>query len=66
MEKREAFCIVGGDINCCSHYGKKYNGSPKKQKQDFLVGTVDKNPPANAGDTSSIPDLEKSHRPRNN
>ena len=62
MEKREAFCIVGGNINCCIHYGKKYNGSPKKQKQDFLVGTVDKNPPANAGDMSSIPGLGRSHK----
>lgn len=61
MEKREAFCIVGGDINCCSHYGKKYNGSPKKQKQDFLVGTVDKNPPANAGDKGSTLDPGRSH-----
>ena len=66
MEKREAFCIVGGNINCCSHHGKKYNGSPKKQKQDFLVDTVDKNPPANAGDTSLIPGLGRSHMLHNN
>ena len=29
--------------------------------RDFPGGTVVKNPPANAGDTGSIPDLGRSH-----
>ena len=32
MEKREAFCIVGWNINCCSHYGKKNITVPPKNK----------------------------------
>ena len=26
-EKTEHLCIVGGNINCCNHYGKQYGGS---------------------------------------
>ena len=33
---------------------------------DFLGGSVVKHLPANAGDTGSIPGLERSHVPRNN
>ena len=33
---------------------------------DFPGGTVEKNLPANAGDTGSIPDPGRSHMPRNN
>ena len=33
---------------------------------DFLGGSVVKHLPANAGDTGSIPGLERSHMPRNN
>ena len=33
---------------------------------DFLSGAVVKNPPANAGDTGSIPGLGRSHMPRSN
>ena len=33
---------------------------------DFPGGAVVKNPPANAGDTSSIPGLGRSHMPRSN
>ena len=33
---------------------------------DFPRGTVFKNPPANAGDMGSNPDLGKSHIPQNN
>ena len=33
---------------------------------DFPGGAVFKNPPANAGDTSSIPGLGRSHMPRSN
>ena len=29
-------------------------------------GSVVKNPPANAGDTDSIPDVGRSHRPQSN
>ena len=32
----------------------------------LLVGTVDKNPPANAGDTGLIPGLGIFHMPRSN
>ena len=35
-------------------------------KWGFLGGSVVKNPPANAGDMSSIPDLGRSHMPRDN
>ena len=31
---------------------------------DFPGGTVDKNPPANAGDTGSVPSLGRSHVPQ--
>ena len=34
----------------------------KKSLEDFSDGTVDKNPPANAGDIGSIPDLRISQR----
>ena len=34
--------------------------------QGFPDGSVLKSPPANAGDTFSIPDLGRSHIPRNN
>ena len=30
VEKREPLCIVGGNVNWCSHYGKQYGGSLKK------------------------------------
>ena len=32
--------------------------------EDFPDGTVDRNPPANAGNTASIPDLGRPHTPR--
>ena len=35
----------------------------KRQIQGFPGGSVVKNPPANAGDTSSIPDPGRSHVP---
>ena len=37
-----------------------------KNGPDFPGGTVDKNPPANAGDTGSIPGLERFHMPWSN
>ena len=36
----------------CSDHNKSKN---EKRKEDFPGGTVDKTPPANAGDTGSIP-----------
>ena len=40
------------------------NSSAKENlRRDFPGGTVDKNPPANAGDTGSIPDPGRSHMP---
>ena len=38
----------------------------KSAGQDFAGGTVVKNPPANAGDTGSIPGPGRSHMPRSN
>ena len=37
-----------------------------KKMWGFPGGAVVKNPPANAGDTGSIPGLGRSHRPRSN
>ena len=34
---------------------------PKKETEDFPGGPVDKNPPANAENTDSIPGLGRSH-----
>ena len=38
----------------------------KKVFRGFPGGTVVENPPANAGDTGSSPDLGRSHMPRSN
>ena len=38
----------------------------RKRLQDFPGGAVDKTPPANAGDTGSIPGLGRSHTLRGN
>ena len=38
----------------------------KKISRDFPGGAVVKNPPANAGDTGSIPGPGRSHMPRSN
>ena len=27
VEKRKPSCTVGGNVNCCSHYGKHYGDS---------------------------------------
>ena len=32
MGKREPSCIVGGNVNCCNHYGKQCGDSSKKLK----------------------------------
>ena len=29
VEKREPFCIVGGNAGCCNQYGKQYGVSSK-------------------------------------
>ena len=29
VEKREVLCPVGGNVNWCSRYGKRYGGSSK-------------------------------------
>ena len=42
--------------------GSKSNKCPYKRKaKDFPVGTEDKNPPANAGDTGLIPGPGRFH-----
>ena len=38
----------------------------RKEEEGFPGGTVVENLPANAGDTGSSPDLERSHMPRSN
>ena len=38
----------------------------KDQERGFLGGSIVKNPPANAGDTGSIPGLERPHMPWSN
>ena len=38
----------------------------KTQPRDFPGGAVVKNPPANAGDTGSIPGSGRSHMPQSN
>ena len=46
---------------------KKWQKEVKnKKKWGFPGGSVVKNPPANAGDTSSISDLRRSHMPQGN
>ena len=35
MEKREPSYTVGGNVNCCSHYGKQYGTSYKKLKVEL-------------------------------
>ena len=47
-------------------FNKVYDNDFKNFYQDFFGGTVDKNPPANAGDTSLIPGLGRSHMPQGN
>ena len=42
------------------------SGQLQEALQDFPGGAVVKNPPASAGDTSSIPSLGRSHMPQSN
>ena len=42
------------------------NQPPKDQWPGFPGGSAIKNPPANAGDTGSIPDPGRSHVPQHN
>ena len=37
MEKREPFYIVGGKVNCCSHYGIQYFSFFKKLKIGLIT-----------------------------
>ena len=50
----------------CYRLGPRLIGTFKKEGEDFPGGTVDKNPPANAGDLGSFPDPGRSHMPRSN
>ena len=51
---------------------KMQRGNAREEKKervkegDLPGGTVDKNPPVNAGDTGLIPDARKSHMPCSN
>ena len=51
-------------ITICSKYMKMF--TKNLEKWAFLDGSVVKNPPANAGDTKSIPDLGRTHMPLSN
>ena len=35
VEKRQPLCTVGGNVNWCNHYGKKYGGSLKTSKVEL-------------------------------
>ena len=56
----------------CRESGKEINKHEviiirqKLNYRGFPGGAVDKNPPANAGDTGSIPGPGRSHMPRSN
>ena len=51
----------------CNKFNKDFkNGPHQKINRDFPRGAVVKNPPANAGDTGSIPGPGRSHMPRSN
>ena len=50
-------------VNSAAHI---YFLALKKASTGFPGGPVDKNPPANAGDTSSIPGPGRSHKPWSN
>ena len=51
---------------CYSYILGKMVSASKSVSGDFPGGAVVKNPPANAGDTSSIPGPGRSHMPRSN
>ena len=39
VEKREALCTVGGDVNWYSHYVKQYGGAPKVKNRTVILYT---------------------------
>ena len=47
-------------------FDKMLKKKKKTHSEGFPGGTVVKNPPANAGDTGSIPGPGRSHMPRSN
>ena len=49
-----------------NNYEKKVKNPKDERKLKNTGGAVAKNPPANAGDTGSIPGLGRSHMPQNN
>jgi len=54
--------VAGRNVNCATTV-ENILAVPQKA-QDFSGGTVGKNPPANAGDTGSIPGLGRFYRPQ--
>ena len=50
----------------CEELGQGWALNKSECFMDFLGGTVVKNPPADAGDTGSIPGPGRSHMPRSN
>ena len=51
-------------ITTCPKYMKMF--TKNLEKRGFLDGSMVKNPPANSGDSRSIPDLERPHMPLSN
>ena len=49
-----------------SLYSSREDKTNNNNNRDFPGGAVVKNPPANAGDTGSIPGLGRSHMPQSN
>ena len=51
--------------SACLGWGPEF-ACVKSYNEDFPGGTVDRNPPANAGDTGSSPDPGRLHMPQSN
>ena len=60
--KARGACSIHGQGAKIPHASAK-NTKYKNGSKDFPGGTLDKNPPANAGDTGLIPGLGRSHMP---
>ena len=52
---------VGKNTNLYNHMEAANSLTPIEMSGDFPHGAVDKNPPASAGDTGSIPGPERPH-----
>ena len=66
LEKSLTFQKTALDEKCIDFPSKKSVEDKNNWLGDFPGGAVVKNPPANAGDTGSIPGPGRSHMPRSN